>query len=173
MIIFPNSTDYSRLKTVFWNIRVKILSRDIQIATENKFIIVRDLLNLMNCLIAEACTRDVTITTTPKPQDTTSGSASTITPPTQPKGLLITRVQKIRINANLIHIIIVLSLEWLWNEGVFLKIFSINSWKQNHYSMVLNWSIQQIYYEESLKTSIYKKTILQNTLPSLDERKCL
>lgn len=64
----------------------------------------------MNCLIAEACTRDVTITTTPKPQDTTSGSASTTTQPTQPKGLLTTRVKKIRINANLIHIIIVLSL---------------------------------------------------------------
>ncbi|XP_011415206.3 A disintegrin and metalloproteinase with thrombospondin motifs 5 isoform X2 [Magallana gigas] len=37
------------------------------------------------CNALEACTRDVTITTTPKPQDTTSGSASTITPPTQPK----------------------------------------------------------------------------------------
>lgn len=157
---------------MFWNIRFKILSRDIQIATANKFIIVRDLLNLMNCLIAEACTRDVTITTTPKPQDTTSGSASTITPPTQPKGLLITRVQKIRISANLMHIIIVLSLEWLWNEGFLKNIFN-KLLKVESYSMVLNWSIQQIYYEKSLKTSIYKKTILQDTLPSLNERKFL
>lgn len=144
------------MKTVFWNIRVKILSRDIQIATANKFIIVRDLLNLMNCLIAEACTRDVTITTTPKPQDTTSGSTSTITPPTQPKGLLITRVQKIRISANLIHIIIVLSLEWLWNEGFLKNIFN-KLLKVESYSMVLNWSIQQIYYEKSLKHRSLKR----------------
>uniref|UniRef100_K1R798 A disintegrin and metalloproteinase with thrombospondin motifs 15 n=1 Tax=Magallana gigas TaxID=29159 RepID=K1R798_MAGGI len=37
------------------------------------------------CNALEACTRDVTITTTPKPEDTTSGSASTFTPPTQPE----------------------------------------------------------------------------------------